>query len=77
MKTNITLRVDADLVRDARILAAQRDTSVSGLVAEQLELLVRRDRAYEEARRRAVARLETGYDLGWTPPTSRDELYER
>ena len=77
MKTNITVRVDADLVRNARILAARRDTSVSGLVAEQLELLVRRDRAYEAARRRAMARLETGYDLGWAPPASRDELYER
>ena len=29
------------------------------------------------ARRRALARLRAGLDLGWTPPRSRDELHER
>lgn len=77
MKTNITLKVDADLVRDAKVLAAQRGTSVSRLLAEQLEALVRADRAYEAARRQALARLEEGYDLGWSKPASRDELYPR
>lgn len=77
MKTNITLKVDADLVREAKILAAQRGTSVSGLLASQLEDLVRRDRGYEAAKRKALARLRKGYDLNWTPPASRDELHER
>ena len=77
MKTNITLKVDADLIREAKILAAQRGTSVSGLLAQQLEDLVRRDRVYEAAKRRALARLGEGYDLQWTPPASRDELHER
>lgn len=78
MKTNVTLRVDAVVLRDAKVLAARRGTSVSRLIADQLEELVRRDREYERARRRAVARLdEGGFDLGWTPPASRDELHER
>lgn len=77
MKTNLTLSVDAELLRDAKVLAARRGTSVSRMMAEQLEDLVRRDREYESARQRAVARLEEGYDLGWTPPASRDELHER
>ncbi|MCP3958391.1 MAG: CopG family transcriptional regulator [bacterium] len=77
MKTNITLKVDADLVREAKVLAAQRGTSVSGLLAQQLEDLVRRDRAYEAAKRRALARLGKGYDLQWTRPASRDDLHER
>jgi len=34
-------------------------------------------RGYRQARERAKARLRTGYDLGWTPPKSRDEIYER
>ena len=76
-KSNITLSVEADLLRDARILAARRGTSVSRLVAEELERLVRQDRAYEVAKRRALRRLEGGFDLGWTPPASRDELHER
>jgi len=77
MKTNLTLSVDAELVRDAKVLAARRGTSVSRMMADQLEDLVRRDREYEAARQRAVGRLAEGYDLGWTPPASRDELHER
>jgi hypothetical protein len=77
MKTNLTLRIDEALVREAKVLAAVRGTSVSRLVAEQLEELTRRDRAYDAARRRAEARLATGYDLLWSPPARRDELHER
>ena len=77
MKTNITLKVDADLLRDARVIAAEEGRSVSALVADRLEALVRERRAFERARRRALARLREGLDLGWTPPRSRDELHER
>ncbi len=77
MKTNITLRMDSTLVQDAKILAAQLGTSVSGLMAQQLEGLVRRDRAYEMARKRALHRLKAGFNLGWTPARDRGELHER
>ena len=76
-KVNVTLTIDADLLREARILAAEEGTSVSGLLRDRLEELVRRHKAYDAARRRALARLRTGYDLQWTPPRSRDELHER
>jgi hypothetical protein len=76
-KSNVTLSVEADLLREAKVLAAQRGTSVSRLLADELEKLVRQDKAYETAKRRALARLEEGYDLGWTAPASRDELHER
>ena len=39
--------------------------------------LLHQRREYELARLTAMARLQTGYDLQWTPPRSRDELYER
>lgn len=77
MKTNVTLSVDSELLQDAKILAARQGTSVSRLMADQLEDMVRRDREYDRAQRRALARLESGFDLGWTPPASRDELHER
>ncbi len=77
MKTNVTLRVDSELARDAKILAARRGTSLSRLLAVTLEELVRSDRDYEVAKQRALSRLETGFDLEWTPPSSREELYER
>lgn len=75
--TNVTIRIDADLARDARVFAARRGTSLSRLVAEQLEALVRGDQAYAAARRRALARLGRGYDLGGERPLSRDEVHER
>ena len=77
MKTNVTLRVDADLLREAKVLAAKRNSSVSRLLADLLETLVRGDRSYEEARRQALARLAKGYDWGWRRPADRGELHER
>ena len=76
-KTNVTLTVDTDLLREARVLAAEEGTSVSALLADRLEDLVRRRKDYEVARRRALARLRKGFDLRWTPPASRDALHER
>ena len=77
MKTNVTLKIDSDLLREARILAAQEGTSISALLAARLELAVRERKGFQQARRRAIARLRTGFDLNWTPPRSRDELHER
>ena len=77
MKTNITLKLDGDLLRKAKVLAAEEDTSVSALLAQQLEKIVREREGYEQAKRRALARLKRGYNLGYKPPASRDEFYER
>ena len=77
MKTNVTLKLDADLLREARVLAAEEGRSISALLTERLEALVRERKAFEKARRRALTRLRDGLDLRWTPPTSRDELHER
>jgi hypothetical protein len=75
-KANVTLRVDRDLLREARILAAREGTSVSRLLAERLEELIRRHKDYETARRRALATLRKGFRLEWKP-VSRDTLHER
>jgi len=76
-RTNITLSVDTELLREARILAAQEGTSVSRLLADRLEDLIRRHKAYDSAKRRALTRLRKGYALGWKKPPSRDTLHER
>ena len=77
MKTRITLELDADLVREARVVAAEEGRSMSALLTDQLEAIVRERKAFDKARRRALARLREGLDLQWTPPGSRDELHER
>ena len=77
MKANITLKLDATLLREARVLAAEEGTSISALLAARLEQIVRERKTYDRARKRALARLREGLDLQWTPPISRDELHER
>jgi hypothetical protein len=77
MKTNVTLKIDADLLREARILAASEGSSISALLAARLERAVRERRGYDQARRSALARLRASADLNWTKPRSRDELHER
>lgn len=77
MKTNITLKLDTTLLREAKILAAENGTSVSAMLAERLEEVIRQRKGYDAARKRAIARLSKGMDLHWTPPHSRDELHER
>lgn len=77
MQANITLKLDAELIREARVIAAREGTSVSQMMADMLEERVRRDRAYEKARRRALSRLRQAPDLQWSRPATRDELYER
>jgi Ribbon-helix-helix protein, copG family len=77
MKNNITLKLDAELLREVRVLAAQEGTSVSAMLATRLEQMVRERKAYDRSKRRALARLRDGLDLNWTAPRSRDELHER
>jgi hypothetical protein len=77
MKTNVTLKIEADLLREVRVLAAMENTSISALLAARLEQAVRERKGYNQARRSALARLRKGFDLNWTPAGSRDELHER
>lgn len=77
MKMNVTLKLDADLLREARVLAAEEGRSLSALLTDRLEGLIRDRKAFDRARRRALARLREGLDLRWAPPRSRDELHER
>jgi hypothetical protein len=77
MKTNITLKLDAALLREVKIFAAEQGTSISALLTDRLEQIVRERNDYDQARRRALARLRDAKDRHWTPPKSRDELHER
>jgi predicted transcriptional regulator len=76
-KTNITLKLDADLLRRVKVIAAERGTSVSAIMAAELHEMIAKEDAYEEAKRRAMALMREGWNLGWKKPKSRDELHER
>ena len=61
---NLTVRLEEGTIRKARVLAAKRSTSISRLVAEEIDRLVAEDDRYESVTRDALAELERGYDLG-------------
>jgi len=74
-RRNLTVQLEEETIRQAKILAAERGTSVSGLVARELERLVARNARYEDAMRRAVELMASSEPRGgrtWR----RDDLYE-
>jgi hypothetical protein len=74
VKTNLTLQLDEEVVRRARIVAAKRGTSVSALVARELAELADQDERYEQARSRAgdlMARPKPRGGRTWT----REDVY--
>ncbi|MEX2535535.1 MAG: DUF6364 family protein [Trueperaceae bacterium] len=76
---NLTLRLDADVYKEVKIIAAKRDTSISALVADKLTELIGEETGYARAQARALALLEQGFELGTKGKVgwSRDELHER
>lgn len=76
---NITLSLPKDILLKVKLLAVRRQTSVSGLLAGELEKLVRQEEAYTYARQRNLFLLEKGMDLGTYGELDidRDELHER
>lgn len=77
MKQNITLKLDRDVLRKAKVVAARRDKSISQLLADQITEIVQQDEAYEQAMRAALAKLEAGFPLGGQGIVNRDALHER
>lgn len=73
-KTNLTIQLDTELIRRVKVLAAERGTSVSALMARQVAELVAQAERYEEAHRRALesmAGATSGGGRNWT----RDDIY--
>ncbi|MBW2491962.1 MAG: hypothetical protein JRE65_12535 [Deltaproteobacteria bacterium] len=77
MKQNITLSIDKSLIRKSKIIAAQRETSVSKMLSDELEKLIQRTEQYELAKRKALANLKKGFHFGGRITVSREELHER
>jgi hypothetical protein len=77
VKQNVTVSLDRQTVRKAKILAAKRDTSISGLLAAHIESLVAADEAYERAKGQALALLDRGFHLGGDHRIDRSELHDR
>lgn len=76
---NVTLSIPKDILRKAKIIAIQKNTSLSGLLTQTLVQLVADNVGYEQARQRNLSTLESGFDLGTKGQINwkRDELHER
>ena len=76
-KQNVTISLTRQTLQKVRVLAARRATSISGLLAEQVEILVGEEEAYDRAQRQAMTLLDKGFHMGGVIRASRDELHER
>jgi hypothetical protein len=75
-KRNLTIQLDEETIRHARVVAAHRGVSVSGLVSQQLSELVEADARYEHARQVALDAMAGAVGRG-APAWRREELHER
>lgn len=76
---NVTLAIPKDLLRKAKILAIQKNTSLSGLLTQTLAEMVARQEGREKARLRNLGLLRDGFELGTggNIPWKREDLHER
>jgi Family of unknown function (DUF6364) len=76
---NVTLRLPTDLLKRARHLAVEKDTSLSKLILSYIESMLRQENENYNSKQQFAKALRRGADLGtkgersWT----RDELHER
>lgn len=76
---NVTLAIPKNILRKAKILAVQKNTSLSGLLTQTLVDLVSHQETYDQAREHNIVLLNSGLDLGTQGLISwkRDDLHER
>jgi hypothetical protein len=77
MKQNITLAIDKILIRRVRAIAAERGTSISSLMAQELGKMVDREAAYARAKCKALAHLAKPLHLGGGGIPHREALHDR
>jgi hypothetical protein len=74
---NVTITLEEEVLRWAKVTAAQRDTSVSRLLGKELRRQMLKETAYETARKRFQARRPQALKAAGESYPTRDSLYER
>ena len=74
---NITVSVDDEIYRKARIAAAERDTSVSAMVREFLTDVAGKESEFDRLRREEAEVRATIKSFSASDRLSRDKLHER
>jgi len=78
-KQNVTLSIPRALLKQAKIMAASQDKSLSRFLMESLEEKLREESNYTKAQKRSLRLLKKGLDLGTKGQVkiSRDDLHAR
>jgi predicted transcriptional regulator len=78
-RQNVTLSLPRSLLRKAKVIAAKKEKSLSGLMKEAIEEKVNEDTGYRKARERQLRLLKKGLNLGTKGNIafSREELHVR
>lgn len=74
---NVTITLEEDVLRWAKVTAAQRDTSVSRMLGEELRRKMLREKAYERAKKRYQSRQPQALKASGESYPPRNSLYER
>lgn len=74
---NLTVSLEDEVAKWARVYAAEHDMSVSRMVAETLREKMSRERAYEAARKRFFAREPRRLKRSGTAYPKREAVYDR
>lgn len=76
---NITLSIPKEILKKAKHIAVEKNTSVSGLLSRHLEEIVARDNAYKKAKASQMEIMEKGFDLIGEGKASwnREDLHDR
>lgn len=74
---NVTVTLDPETARWARVEAARRDTSVSRLLGDILRREMEGGRAYELARERFLSRTPAAHRGDGGPLPTREEVHDR
>jgi hypothetical protein len=77
MKQNITRSIDEQLLRKAKVFAAQRGTRISGLLTQELQNMMKAQEAYEQSEKKAVSLLDQRFNMGGQKITDRSMLHDR
>ena len=77
MKQNITLSIEKDIIKKGKLIAAQKGTSLSKMLSDQLKQIIDREEHYEAAKRSALHALKNGFHLGGKITWRREALYGR
>lgn len=78
MKRNITISLEEDLAKEVKVLAAEKDTSVSRLLAEYLKTILKTERNRRKAKEDFFNLSRKKYLLNYSKRDfRRAELHER